>query len=86
MHNNIMHALIIVHIVYCNNKKTPYSFKQGGMLPNNTKALSKHIVSFGAAKCKRNTVSKLAVIFIPIFKEMILWQLSTLVKRTDDFK
>ena len=36
-----MHALIIVHIVYCNNKKTPYSFKQGGMLPNNTKALSK---------------------------------------------
>ena len=28
-------------------------------------ALNKHIVSFGAAKCKRNTCSLLAVIFIP---------------------
>ena len=28
-------------------------------------ALNKHIVSFGAAKCKRNTRSTLAVIFIP---------------------
>lgn len=39
------------------------------MLPNNTKAFSKHIVSFGAAKRKRNTRSTLAVIFIHFFKE-----------------
>lgn len=30
-------------------------------------ALNKHIVSFGAAKCKRNTRSPLAVIFILFF-------------------
>ena len=39
------------------------------MLPNDTVALSKHIVSFGTAKRKRNERSLLAVIFIPIFKE-----------------
>lgn len=49
------------------NKKPPHSFKQGGMLPNNTKALSKHIVSFRKQLRKRNTRSSLAVIFVPIF-------------------
>lgn len=37
------------------------------MLSNDTKALNKHIVSFKAARRKRNTSSLLAVIFIPIF-------------------
>nr|DAY65884.1 MAG TPA: hypothetical protein [Caudoviricetes sp.] len=37
------------------------------MLPNNTKALSKHIVLFRKQLRKRNTRSSLAVIFVPIF-------------------
>ena len=39
------------------------------MLSNDTKALSKHIVSFSEQLCKRNTRSTLAVIFILIFRE-----------------
>lgn len=39
------------------------------MLSNDTKALSKHIVSFSEQLRKRNTRSMLAVIFIHIFKE-----------------
>nr|DAI71605.1 MAG TPA: hypothetical protein [Caudoviricetes sp.] len=60
---------IICHSVIFYNKifKNRPTLKQGGMLPNNTKALSKHIVSFRKQLRKRNTRSSLAVIFVPIF-------------------
>lgn len=35
------------------------------MLPNDTEALNKHIVSFSEQLRKRNTRSTLAVIFVP---------------------
>ena len=53
---------------YSTYKKTaPLYQSRTVTLPNDTKALSKHIVSFGAAKRKRNKCSLLAVIFVPIF-------------------
>nr|DAT97035.1 MAG TPA: hypothetical protein [Caudoviricetes sp.] len=38
----------MLHLHFCQTKYRPALPKQGGKLPNDTKALSKHIVSFGA--------------------------------------
>ena len=46
------------------NKIAPGTGIPRAILLNDTEALTKRIVSFGAAKCKRNTRSLLAVIFI----------------------
>ena len=47
------------------NKIAPGTGIPRAILLNDTEALTKRIVSFGASKCKRNTSSMLAVIFIP---------------------
>ena len=51
------------------NKTALLYQNKAATLPNDTKALNKHIVSFSEQLCKRNTRSTLAVIFIPNFKE-----------------
>nr|DAV95797.1 MAG TPA: hypothetical protein [Caudoviricetes sp.] len=59
----------MLHLHFCQTKYRPALPKQGGKLPNDTKALDKHIVSFSEQLCKRNTRLTQAVIFVPNFKE-----------------
>ena len=57
---------IICHLfIFVKFKTAPLYQSRTVTLPNDTKALHKHIVSFGAAKRKLNICSLLAVIFIP---------------------
>ena len=60
----------MLHLHFCQTKYRPALPKQGGKLPNDTKALNKHIVSFSEQLRKRNTRSTLAVIFMHNFKEV----------------